>query len=151
MTLLLAQYCWQILQCHEARWHTTILLHGIMAFWMWRKPDGRPKFSAWLVARFTFDAAQMIAERMGGGGHTASVSIYYAGVVVWCVLLVSALLEARERWHCGVLFSWTGLYMGAAWIRFFPYTGAAVVFIDAVAYVAWAWEKSILHPSLPPT
>jgi hypothetical protein len=35
--------------------------------------------------------------------------------------------------------------MGAAWIRFFPYTGAAVILIDAAAYVAWLAEKALLR------
>lgn len=123
------------------RWHAEILIHAILVVWMWRKPDGRPRFSAWLAVRFLCDAVQLVAERSGFG--TIGTTVWYLGVVAGVPLLLLALHEAVGVWHRRILFSWAALSMGAAWIRFFPYTGAAVLLIDAAAYVAWLVEKAL--------
>lgn len=117
---------------------------------MWRRPDGRPKFSAWLAVRFLFDLAQLLAERSVFGTEgtpfwhlTVSTSIWYFGTIAGVPLLLMALHEAEGRWHRRILFGWTAFSMGAAWIRFFPYTGQAVLVCDAAAYVAWIAEKAL--------
>lgn len=51
-----------------------------------------------------------------------------------------AMREAHGR-HRDILFAWCVLSMAAAWIRFFPYTGHAVLVIDAAACLCWIAEK----------
>jgi len=123
------------------RWHAEILIHGVLVLWMWIRKDGRPKFAAWLVTRFLFDAAQFLAERFGYG--TESTGIWYAGVVFQAPLLLLAMHEAEGRWHRRILFAWVAFSMCLAWIRFFPYTGQAVLMCDAAAYVGWLTEKAL--------
>ena len=134
------------------RWHAEILIHAVLVLWMWRRPDGRPKFSAWLAVRFLFDLAQLLAERFAFGTKgtpfwhlTVATSVWYFGVIAGGPLLLLALHEAEGKWHRRILFSWAAFSWGAAWIRFFPYTGQAVLVCDAAAYVAWLMEKTSGH------
>lgn len=124
-------------------WEIELLIHFALVVWIWRKPDGRPGFSAWLAARFLFDAAQFLTDRFGYG--TESTTIWYFGVVAGMPLLWLAMHESPGvgRWHRMILYGWTASNLTAAWIRFFPYTGRAVLVIDATAFVCWMAEKAM--------
>lgn len=136
------------LASNPERWHAEILIHAALLLLIWRRRTGRPNWEAWLVCRFVFDVGQLLAERMGHNDVAASV--WYLGIIVGTWLLLRALHEAvdiRPTYHRRILFAWTALTMGAAWIRFFPYTGQAVLVIDAAAYVAWIVEIGLRSKS----
>ena len=118
-------------------WHIEMALHGLLIAAIWRRRPGLPFWQGWCVCRFVFDLAQLLLER---SGHvTAAANVWYAGIVAGVPLLVLALLEARQtpKSHALILYCWVALNAAAAWIRFFPYTGRAVLIIDGAAWLAW--------------
>jgi hypothetical protein len=75
-------------------------------------------------------------------GHPAlAANVWYFGIICCAPLLLLALHEASGLWHRRILFAWMALMTAAAWIRYFPYTGRAVLLIDAAAFIAWMAEK----------
>lgn len=132
-------------------WNLSLVYLAVLAFSLIVRPDGRIRFEAWVFARLVFDTVQLIAERTGH--MKVSTSVWYLGVLICAPLLLLALRESMEaggRAHREILISWTVLSLAAAWVRFFPYTGHAVVLIDSVASMLWISEKlirEIPHPT----
>lgn len=122
-------------------WYIALCLHAAFLAYLFNRPDGRPRFEAFLVARFIFDVAQLTAERLGN--LRGATNFWYLGILVSVPLLYLALQEASTALtaHRSILYAWVSLTMAAAWIRFFPYTGNAVLIIDGVCYLAWIVDK----------
>lgn len=121
-------------------WHVEIGVHFALVLYLAIRRDGRKYFEGFIVSRFLIDACQLFNERM----HYFDISptVWYAGVLFQFPLLFLSLREATtyRRGHRDILYAWTCLNLTAAWIRFFPYTGRAVLIIDLLAYSAWIVE-----------
>lgn len=122
-------------------WYVEICIHFALVLYLAIRRDGRKYFEAFIVSRFLFDLFQLIHERLHHFQY--STNIWYVGVLFQLPLLFLSLWEAtaHRRGHRAILYAWTCLNLTAAWIRFFPYTGRAVLVIDACAFTCWIVEK----------
>lgn len=88
------------------------------------------------------EVAQFVTYRLHDRFYASQV--WVLSIVVMALLLPSALREAanwRPFAHRTILFWWLASGFGAAWIRYFPYTGTVWIFINAVAFLTWILEK----------
>lgn len=123
-------------------WPFEIILEAILAVWLCVRPDGRRSFQALICVNLAFEIVYFYADRIGN--HTYNKQIWWLIVVAEVPLISRALTEAadwRQRRHLTILAWWVSATMACAWIRFYPYTGAATVVVNQVAFAAWLWQK----------
>lgn len=127
-------------------WHCEIVLQLILVSALWKWPDGRPKFAGLMLANLVMEIAMLWSERIAD--YTGVHNVWYWCVVLEVPLVAMALREALRnslavKYHALILSWWVACTMGCAWIRFYPYTGVAVVLLNCLAYLAWIYAKGI--------
>lgn len=88
--------------------------------------------------------AQMSAERFGFAAEAAQV--WYVGRIFEGFLIIPAIKEAADlgrQWHFWILIGWVSATMECAWLRFYPFTGAALLAVNASSYVAWLVDSAL--------
>lgn len=126
------------------RWHAELILEAVLAVWLCIRPDGRKWFESLICTNFAFEVVYLIADRTAQRINEAQ--LWWGLIVVEVPLYALASIEAsdwRPATHRTILFWWIALTMGCAWLRFYPYTGMAVIAINQVAFICWMWEKGI--------
>jgi hypothetical protein len=113
-----------------------------LALYLALSKDGRPAFERLIWANLVMEVAQFVTYRLHDRFYASQV--WVLSIVAMAFLLPSALSEAadyRPLNHRTILFWWLALGFGAAWIRYFPYTGTVWIFINALAFLCWILEK----------
>jgi hypothetical protein len=119
-------------------WYAELFFEFSLLLWLALHRDGRPRFEAMLFADFITQVFQIAGERLHHFHWSAQ--IWYVGVIIQIPLISLALREAadyRPVGHRRLLFWWFAVTFGCAWIRIFPYTGTALLWINLLAFAAW--------------
>ena len=123
-------------------WHVETALLLWLLILIDRRPDQRPRFAALLAFDFTMETAALIAQRL----HymPALTTLTYLGnlgdIPLWALAAIEA-ADYRPMRHRTILYWWMAATCGCAWIRFYPWTGRAVLLVNCVAYACWIWDK----------
>lgn len=122
-------------------WHAEVILLAALV-WTHRYRDGRKYFQALMACGLAFDLPSLILVRTG---HlTAFTNIAYTRFLFEIPLLALALIESadwRPVWHRTILCWWVAATVGCLGIRYFPYSGRALLLVNCAAYSAWIWKS----------
>ena len=119
-------------------WPAELLVEFALILWLAFHRDGRPKLESLIVADFIAQSGQFSAERFHLLGLAAR--IWYIGILIQIPMTALALSEAENRpqfYQRQILFWWVAANVGCAWIRIFPFTGTAILVLNATAFSLW--------------
>ena len=126
------------------RWHAELILEGFLAVWLCARPDGRKWFQALICCNFLFEIFYLIADRIGR--RQQEIQLWWALIVIEIPFNAMSLIEAarlNRKYHLWILAWWVSLSMACAWIRFYPYTGYALIAVNQAAFIAWIAEAML--------
>lgn len=104
----------------------------------------------WFEALIGVDVAEQVLQLAGQRFHYLALGarVWRIGVLLEIPLIFMALIETLRIQHVRrnraitslhpiILYAWLALVMGCAWVRIYPYTGWALLVVNACAYAAW--------------
>lgn len=125
-------------------WHVEafLLLCLVVKLSLWS--DGRKYFEALMACALIFDVAGLIFARIGD--FKLYTNLTYASYLVETPLMALALSEAadfRPTHHRRILFWWMAATVACLGIRYFPYSGRALLICNIIAYTCWLVSKRV--------
>lgn len=123
-------------------WEIQTVLLVILVAMLRRRRDGRRYFEGLLWCDLVFGIAALVCQRMGYKAQLVTV-VYLnniADVPLWYFALWEA-ADYRPLAHRRILYMWMAGTVGCAWVRFYPWTGKAILCINAIAYASWLYTK----------